>query len=189
MTKLLLLLVSTAFASPVDDSADFSSNRMDRGVELIPIAGGWSGRGSGIRDRKSAVIRDAAAWREFWKRHRPDETAPRVDFDKHLVAACFLKGATHARPRVGVLAAVGLPGSVELIVGIFTSDAPRPGFVLGKDPIEDPRLHPFVFALLPRDERRVNVVLRGNMPSMTPNAHWVLHEEDRTPLAERARPR
>jgi len=48
------------------------------------------GAASNVEDAKTAVVRDAAAWKKLWQGHSPDRDLPAVDFSKEMVVAVFL---------------------------------------------------------------------------------------------------
>lgn len=52
------------------------------------------GAASNVDDAKTAVVRDAAAWKTLWQGHSPDRDLPPVDFSKEMVVAVFLGSRT-----------------------------------------------------------------------------------------------
>lgn len=45
---------------------------------------------SGVREAKTAVVRDETAWAALWAEHDKQSRAPAVDFTRHMVVASFL---------------------------------------------------------------------------------------------------
>ncbi len=56
---------------------------------VVPFQTVDTGQTSGVREPTQAVIRDAAAWTELWRRHAATRPVPSVDFGKDMVVAVF----------------------------------------------------------------------------------------------------
>ena len=52
------------------------------------------GAASNVDESKTAVVRDAAAWKTLWQGHAPDRDLPAVDFSREMVVAVFLGSRT-----------------------------------------------------------------------------------------------
>lgn len=61
--------------------------------DAVPIEKSWTGSDSRVTKPGVELIPSLTRWDEFWERHNgKKEEVPAVDFEKHLVVACFPEG-------------------------------------------------------------------------------------------------
>jgi hypothetical protein len=56
----------------------------------VPFTTIVHGDQSGIERQREVTIRTTEEWQALWKKHRPDEQPPSVDFSKSMVIGVFL---------------------------------------------------------------------------------------------------
>jgi hypothetical protein len=81
------------------------------------------GAASNVDDAKTAVVRDAAAWKALWQRHASDRELPAVDFSKEMVVAVFLGSRTTSGYDVAIQGTRVDDG--KLVVDYRESSPPR----------------------------------------------------------------
>jgi hypothetical protein len=96
----------------------------DRRKGGAAAGGEWRGYFSGIDEAGTFVIKDAGAWRLFWKRHAGEaDPAPDVDFSTFMAVAVFQGNKTSGGHAVAI---TQIQPQADKIVIIYGETTPRP---------------------------------------------------------------